>query len=103
MRRIHEENGRPEVFSVTVEIGALQLVVPDALDTAFKALTHETEFEQTELIQEVIPARGVCKQCETEQEREELYSACVECGSYNFRMMTGLELNLTSMEVGENV
>ena len=103
MRRIQAENGYPAVHEVTVEIGAHQLVVPDSLEMAFTALTDGTEFEGAVLIQKSVPARALCIDCEVEQERSELFDPCKECGSHNFRMLSGMELNIIEMEVAENV
>lgn len=103
MKRIRDENGYAAVHRVTVDIGALQLVVPEALDMAFTALTNETDFAETELVQNVIPATAVCHDCGLEQVREELFEPCKNCGSYNLAMLTGMELNIANMEVEENV
>lgn len=103
MRQIKEEHGYQAVASVTLHVGALQLVVPEALDFAFDALTKGTEFENTRLIQTVIPASGRCKQCGTEQERDSLFSPCEACGSYEFEMLSGMELTIAHMEVEVDV
>ena len=99
MREIKEENGYVAVVSVTLHVGALQMVVPEALEFAYDALTKGTEFEHTELIQEVVPARGKCRACQGQQERDSLFSPCENCGSYDFEMQSGMELTIAHMEV----
>jgi len=103
MHSIREENDYSEIYSVTVEIGAFQLVVPESLAFAFEALTRETVFENTKLIQKVIPARARCRDCNQEQSVESLFEACGQCGSFNFEMLSGMELNISQMEVESNV
>ncbi len=103
VRQIQEENGYGVIHSITLEVGALQLVVPDALDFAFDALTRGTDLEKTQLIQEVVPARGRCRACGLEQERDSLFSPCASCGGYAFQMVSGMELNVKRMEVDSDV
>ncbi len=103
VRSIVEENDYGNVLSVTLHVGALQMVVPEALDFAFDALTRGTEFEKTELIQKVLPAIGRCRDCRTEQERDSLFSPCESCGSFSFEMLSGMELTIAHMEVETDV
>lgn len=103
VREIRDENGYGSVHSITLEVGALQLVVPEALDFAFDALTRGTDLESTHLIQQVVPARGQCTACGREQERESLFSPCVDCGGFAFRMISGMELNVKRLEVDADV
>jgi hydrogenase nickel incorporation protein HypA/HybF len=103
MREIQEENGYAAVASVTLHVGALQMVVPDALDFAFDALTRGTQFEKTNLIQQVMPARGRCRTCGVEQERDSLFSPCESCEGYDFQMLSGMELTIAQMEVETDV
>ena len=103
MKTIGKENRYPEICSVTVEIGAFQMVVPESLDFAFQALTKGTDFEATQLIQKVIPARARCRDCNQEQILESFFDPCSSCGSYHFEMLNGMELNISQMEVVSNV
>ncbi len=103
MRELKREKGYAEIRSVSLEIGELQLVMPDALDFAFSALTKGTEFENVKLIQNLIPGRGTCNICQVEQARATLYEVCQQCGGYDFTMRNGMELNIVKMEVEKNV
>jgi hydrogenase nickel incorporation protein HypA/HybF len=103
MRKIVSDNGYGEVYSVTLDIGQLEAVVPEALDFAFEALREGTEFANTTMIQNVIPARGRCRECGTEQRRETLYDPCVECGGFGFELLTGKGLVISQMEVDSDV
>ena len=103
MRTLQEKEQFSRVRSITVKVGALQLVVPEALDTAFSALTKGTVFEGANLVQEVVRARAVCHDCGTHQSREQLFDPCRACGSYNLAMLAGMELNISHLEVEDNV
>lgn len=97
------EKNYSKIYSVTVETGEFQLVVPESLDFAFQALTKDTEFEGTKLIQKIILAKAICKDCGLEQTRNSLYSECKNCGSFKFEMLSGMELQISKMEVEQNV
>ncbi|KAA3607471.1 MAG: hydrogenase maturation nickel metallochaperone HypA [Calditrichaeota bacterium] len=103
MQKEKEAKNYSKIYSVTVETGELQLVVPESLDFAFQALTKDTEFEGTKLIQKIIPAKAICKDCRLEQTRDSLYSECKNCGSFKFEMLSGMELQISKMEVEQNV
>ncbi|MCC7430851.1 hydrogenase maturation nickel metallochaperone HypA [bacterium] len=93
------EKNYSKIYSVTVEVGEFQLVVKEALSLAFEVLTKETEFEKTKLVQKIVPALAVCKDCGEKQERQNLYSECKKCGSFSFEMLSGMELKISKMEV----
>ena len=102
VRSLHdakEREGFGRLHSVRVEIGRLQLVVPEALDQAFRALTCDGPFAGAVLDQVVLPARARCHTCGTAFNREELLDACPDCGGYNLEQLTGFEMRIASLEV----
>ena len=103
MRRIVSENGYGQVYSVTLDVGELEAVVPEALDFAFEALREGTEFAKTAMVQNVVPARARCRICATEQHCETLFDACEACGSFDLEIVAGKGLTIAQMEVESDV
>jgi len=94
----HAAEGR-RVVSVTLLIGELSGVVPEAVEFCFEACTRETPLEGAQLIIEQVPARGLCKDCSAEFHPRAYYSACPGCGGHNVTVLSGEELRVKEMEV----
>jgi len=103
MIEIAEEHARREdattITSVTVEIGALSGVIPDAMEFAFEACSKGTLADGATLKILCIPAIGRCQKCAKECAMESLLDGCPECGSYALDIMKGQEMALTELEV----
>ncbi|MDP2168707.1 MAG: hydrogenase maturation nickel metallochaperone HypA [Thermodesulfovibrionales bacterium] len=94
------EGNHSAVSSVTVRIGRLSGVMPDALLFAFEALKGGTPLEGATLLIDVIPQGGMCKGCEKEFSFDGPYiSECPLCGGAEFSVTRGRELEMTEMEV----
>jgi hydrogenase nickel incorporation protein HypA/HybF len=92
--------GRP-VTQVTVRIGHLRQVVPDALQFGWEMLTNETELKGSELLIEQIPARVECRECRATTTLDMPILACGTCGSFEVTLLSGEEFLIVSMEVME--
>jgi len=91
--------GRP-VRRVTLEIGLLSGVVPDALQFAFEAAAHGTALEGATLLINAVPGRARCLDCGAEFALVALHSAC-PCGSRRLTRLSGEELNIKTMELAD--
>jgi hydrogenase nickel incorporation protein HypA/HybF len=87
------------VISVTLLIGELSGVVPEAIEFCFEACTRETPLEGARLIIEQIPARGSCRSCSAEFPLRAYYSSCPGCGGHDVTVISGEELRVKEMEV----
>ncbi len=100
---IAEEHARREnaavIKSVTIEIGALSGVIPEAVEFAFEACTRDTLADGATLEIHHIPALGCCQQCGQESEMESLLDNCPACGSYALDVLKGQEMSLVEMEI----
>lgn len=100
---IAEEHARREkatvITSVTIEIGALSGVIPEAVEFAFEACTKETLADGATLEIHHIPALGCCRQCGQENEMESLLASCSACGSYTLDILKGQEMCLVELEI----
>jgi hydrogenase nickel incorporation protein HypA/HybF len=93
-------DGRP-VTQVTVRIGHLRQVVPDALLFGWEMLTAPTDLNGTELVIEPVPAVVECKGCGAETTLDVPILMCGTCDSFNVRLLSGEEFLVVSMEVAE--
>ena len=100
---IAEEHARREnatvITSVTIEIGALSGVMPEAVEFAFEACTKKTLAEGATLVIRRIPALGRCQQCSQECAMENLLDGCSACGSYALDILKGQEMALIELEI----
>jgi hydrogenase nickel incorporation protein HypA/HybF len=91
------EQGR--VSAVTVTIGSLSGVDPDALDQAFEIASEETALSGARLVIEKVPARIMCHSCNRESSPDFLSPTCLNCGSCDFEIVAGRELIIKSVDL----
>ena len=92
--------GGRRVRRVTVEIGALSGVMPDAIEFCFPAAATGTALEGAVLEIRHVRARARCRRCGAEFDTAELFTPCA-CGSHDLARLQGEELNVRSMELEE--
>jgi hydrogenase nickel incorporation protein HypA/HybF len=97
---ITRAEGRP-VTQVTVRIGHLRQIVPDALQFGWEMLTADTDLKGCELVIEQIPARVACRSCHAETTLDMPILMCGTCESFDVRLLSGEEFQIASMEVME--
>lgn len=90
------EGGR--VVRVTLEIGRLAAVLPDALRFCFDVCARDTPLEGAALDIVELPARGICRACHRVIKFDDLPALC-PCGSYDVEIVAGEELRVRDMEV----
>ncbi|GAC1638302.1 MAG: hydrogenase maturation nickel metallochaperone HypA [Mycobacterium sp.] len=86
------------VQSVTVEIGALCAVVPDAMQFCFELATEGTMADGARLDLNVQPGSAHCRSCDETFELHDLILLC-PCGSADVEVLAGRDLRILSMEV----
>jgi hydrogenase nickel incorporation protein HypA/HybF len=90
--------GRP-VHRITVRVGALTAVVPDAMRFCFDLAVEGTVADGATLDIEHRPGAVHCRRCGTDAEIDDLILLCA-CGSADVAVTAGRELQIVSMEVG---
>jgi hydrogenase nickel incorporation protein HypA/HybF len=98
---IKHADGR-RVTTVSVRLGALRQVVPDALAFAFEIVARETLCEGARLESESVPARVRCTPCDQTSTLERLPLRCPRCGGGAVAVIGGEELEVESIEVEED-
>jgi hydrogenase nickel incorporation protein HypA/HybF len=89
------------VQQVTVRIGHLRQVVPEALMFSWKLVTESTEFDETELVIEEVPAVVVCVQCGQHTTLGAPILACGACESFDVKLLSGEEFLVVSMDLAD--
>jgi hydrogenase nickel incorporation protein HypA/HybF len=98
---ILEDHARRENFSkiikVTLEIGKLSSVEPDALRFGFDVIMKDSLAENAELIISELNGLGLCRQCHRQTEMKTLYEPCLYCGSPFVKVIQGADMKIKDL------
>ena len=86
---------------ISVRVGALTDIVPDALQFGFEAASTDTELQETELEINTVPVAGKCRNCGRDFEVEEHIFVCPGCESFDIETTRGDELDIEYIEVDD--
>jgi hydrogenase nickel incorporation protein HypA/HybF len=87
-----------QVKKVTIEIGKLSAIMPDAVQFCFSVCSAGTLLENAILEIIEISGKGKCRQCGAEITLEVPFGLC-ECGSVELDLISGQELKIKEMEI----
>lgn len=87
------------IRSITMEIGCLSGVMPEAVEFAFDVCTRGTLAEGARLNIRRIPGRGRCLECGQETGIDFLAFACPACGGFGLETLQGQEIRLIELEI----
>jgi len=93
------EEGAQRIHRLTMRIGPLSGVVPEALEFAFDVLTRGTIAEGAKLEVEHVPMMCYCSSCHLEFQPADLFCECPQCHDSRVKVQQGRELELASLEV----
>jgi hydrogenase nickel incorporation protein HypA/HybF len=93
-----EHAGEQRVKSVTLDIGKLSAIMPDAIRFCFDVCSKDTLLENATLEINEIPGLGRCESCSAEIELDQPFGVC-SCGSIHITCIAGEELKIREMEV----
>jgi len=100
--RIAAEENLSSIAEIELDVGALQLVVPEALDFAFKAASESTLAQGARLRQKEVPLMVHCRGCGTSYETEIHVYLCPQCGLADVEITAGRDIILRSLSGPEN-
>ncbi|MEM7590210.1 MAG: hydrogenase maturation nickel metallochaperone HypA [Cyanobacteria bacterium P01_A01_bin.83] len=89
------------VSKVTLEIGKLSAIMPDAIRFCFDVCCKGTVLEGATLEIIEIPGFASCCSCGAEIYLDQPFGICDRCGSMELKILRGEELNIKSMETDE--
>ena len=90
--------GCGRILQLTLEVGTQSGVVLEALQTAMESACMNTMLENAEVIYSEVQAMARCTNCQKEYPVEQLYDACVACGSIGNPLISGKELRVKSLD-----
>ena len=88
-----------KVRKVNLQVGKLSAIVADSLRFCFDMVIKDTPLEGAELAIEELPVVARCKDCRTEWTVTEAVFTCTQCQSGNIDILSGRELDITSIEI----
>jgi hydrogenase nickel incorporation protein HypA/HybF len=91
--------GATRIHRLTLRVGALAGVEPEALVFAFDVASVGTLAEGAEFAIENVPAVCFCDRCGREFWPAEIVYCCPACGDLSSDIMQGRDLELASLEV----
>lgn len=101
--QIIEETARSQHFrrvrSVTLEIGQLAAVEPEALRFAFDSVMRGTLADGAQLEMIETPGGGRCTECGATVVMPAPYSLCPDCGSPRIQIVVGDRMRVVDLQV----
>jgi hydrogenase nickel incorporation protein HypA/HybF len=94
-----QHSGGRRVLAVTLEIGSLSGVVPEALEFCFEAATRGSLLEGARLEIERVDATGFCSDCGVVSQMDTYFDPCPSCGALALSLRTGEEMRVRDLEV----
>ncbi len=103
VREILQSHAQSQRFTrvkkVTLEIGQLSCVEPEALSFAFDVVMKDTLVEGAELLITISDGRGVCDRCQQQIMMETLHDPCSYCGNPSVTITQGGEMKIKDLLV----
>jgi hydrogenase nickel incorporation protein HypA/HybF len=94
-----ERHGARHIHQITLRVGRLAGVEPEALAFAFEVVTAGTMAEGARLEVESVPVVCHCPDCRDEFRPADFIFACPRCGRLSRDVRYGEELELATLEV----
>lgn len=86
------------VEKISLRIGDMRQVVPDALLFGFECLSKNTPLEGAVLSIENVPIRARCNACQTEFQLNNWFQGCTKCNASEVEIISGKELEIAEFE-----
>ncbi len=88
-----------KVRKVNLQVGKLSAIVADSLRFCFDMVIKDTPLEGAELTIEELDVVARCKDCQTQWTVTEPVFTCKNCRSGAVDILSGRELDITSIEI----
>lgn len=92
-------HGAERIVAITLRIGSLAGVEPEALRFAHEVVMAGTAAEGAALRIDTVPARFACEPCQQPFQAAQGDGLCPRCGALSRQLLQGRELELASLEL----
>jgi hydrogenase nickel incorporation protein HypA/HybF len=99
--QVLENRNIKRVNRVTLSVGKLSNVLPDALSFAFETMTQDGIMKGAELEMEFLPAVARCGTCGHEYQADGFPIVCPVCAGRDFTIIGGEEVYIQSIDCEE--
>lgn len=96
-----ERHGGGRITAITLRIGSLAGVEPEALTMAFNVVMAGTSAEGARLVIEAVAAECFCAGCQAPFPAQDGVCECPRCGAISRQLLRGRELQLASLELAD--
>ena len=103
MEKVAREQKARTVPRITLIVGVLSGVDPEALKGAFPLAAEDTIASGAELVVERVEARVRCRDCGALSKPEAPFLYCADCRGLNVEVEAGRELYIKSMDIDVEV
>ena len=93
------KNGAKKIDLLTMNVGELSGVIPEALEFAFEVLIQDTIVENAQLEINSIPVVCFCQKCDRNFQPDNYIYQCQQCQQISTNIIQGRELELASLVV----
>jgi hydrogenase nickel incorporation protein HypA/HybF len=94
-----QQQGATQIHQLTLRVGQLSGVIPEALQFAFDIVAQGTIAEKAQLLIETIPAICYCQTCQQDFQPTDWIYECPTCHQLCTELLQGRDLELVSLEV----
>lgn len=91
----------PRVEKLNLRIGKLSAIVEHSLTFCFEIISKGTPLENARLDIEFVPVTVQCETCKNQWEVTGPEFGCPDCKRGDVKMLTGREIEITSLELTE--
>jgi hydrogenase nickel incorporation protein HypA/HybF len=98
VERFAKENDVEKIESLVLQIGELSSMIPKYMKTLYPGAVEGTILEGSELKIEILPANGLCKECNTVYHAVSSKGICPSCNSKNMELLGGKEFYIKEIE-----
>lgn len=101
VQKVMEEHEIQKVEKIVLQVGEVASVIPHYLRSCYPASVQGTELEDTVLVIEMIPANGLCLDCNDVFSLTANEGTCPKCHKDHYEMLSGREFILKEIVVSD--